>query len=389
MLGPSRMATGGEIFFNKGAQMKKVGENPHFRYKNYTIWRSLVWYTSNLNPSFTHLFWEKILRFVVFREVSMRHKVTIIGAGQTGTATALWISAKGLCDIVLVDVAEGLAKGKAMDMQEAMPILRHPVTITGTGNYEETADSSVVIITAGQIRKPGMSRDDLININSEVIRSTMEQAMAYSPNAIFIVLTNPVDTLSYLAYKISGLPKSRVIGQGGILDSARFRILVAQDLGVSVESVHAYVLGGHGDTMVPMLRHAHVAGIPLLDMMPMERILEMVERTRNRGAEIINLLKTGSASLAPGAALCEMVEAILNDSHRVVPCSAYLDGEFGLQDIFFGVPVQIGKNGIEKVIELNLNSEEKNALEASAEKIREAIQLLKFPFSHSYPVPIG
>jgi malate dehydrogenase len=319
----------------------------------------------------------------------MRHRVSIIGAGQTGAATALWISAKGLCDIVLVDVAEGLAKGKAMDMQEAMPILRHPVTITGTKDYSETADSNIVIVTAGQIRKPGMSRDDLISINAEVVRSTMEQAILYSPDAIFIILTNPVDVLSYLAYKTSGLPKNRVIGQGGILDSARFRILLAQELGVSVESVHAYVLGGHGDSMVPMLRHAHVAGIPLLDMMPVERILELVERTRNRGAEIINLLKTGSASLAPGAALCEMVEAILNDSHRVVPCSAYLEGEFGLQDIFFGVPVQIGKNGIEKVIELNLNTDEKNALDASAKKIREVIQMLKYPFSNSIPVPIG
>jgi malate dehydrogenase len=319
----------------------------------------------------------------------MRHKVSIIGAGQTGAATALWLSAQGLCDIVLVDISEGLAKGKAIDLQEAMPILRHPVTITGTKNFAETANSNVVIITAGQIRKPGMSRDDLLNINADVVRTTVEHAMMYSPHAIFIILTNPVDALTYLAYKVSGLPKSRVIGQGGILDSSRFRVLLAQELGVSVESVHAYVLGGHGDSMVPMLRHAYVAGIPLLDMLPLERIQELVERARNRGAEIINLLKTGSASFAPGAALSEMVEAILNDSHRVVPCSAYLEGEFGLHDIYFGVPVQIGKNGVEKVIELSLNLEERNALDVSAEKIREVIDQMRCILPATLSVPVG
>jgi malate dehydrogenase len=319
----------------------------------------------------------------------MRHKVSIIGAGQTGAATALWLSAKGLCDIVLVDICEGLAKGKAIDMQEAMPILRHPVTITGTKEYKDTANSNIIIITAGHTRKPGMSRDDLLNINAEIVRTTVEQALVYSPDAIFIVLTNPVDALTYLAYKISGLPKNRVIGQGGILDSARFRILLAQELGVSVESVHAYVLGGHGDTMVPMLRHAYVSGIPLLDMLPLDRIHELVERARNRGAEIINLLRNGSAAFAPGAALVEMVEAILNDSHRVVPCSAYLEGEFGLRDIFFGVPVQIGKDGVEKIIELSLNIEERSALEASANKIRELIQCLKCPLPITLPLPFG
>jgi malate dehydrogenase len=319
----------------------------------------------------------------------MRHKVSIIGAGQTGAATALWLSAKGLCDLVLVDICEGMAKGKAMDMQEAMPIMRHPVQIIGTKDFADTADSSVVIITAGQARKPGMSRDDLLNINADVVRTTIEKTLVYSPEAIFIILTNPVDALTYLAFKASGLPKNRVIGQGGILDSARFRILLAQELGVSVESVHAYVLGGHGDTMVPMLRHAHVAGIPLLDMLPLERIQELVERTRTRGAEIINLLKTGSASFAPGAALAEMVEAILNDSHRVVPCSAYLEGEFGLNDICFGVPVQIGRNGVEKVIELNLNPEERNALEISAEKIREVIDQLRNLIPATVTLPVG
>jgi malate dehydrogenase len=288
----------------------------------------------------------------------------------------------------LVDINEGLAEGKAIDMQESMPILRHPVSIQGFSDYAPTEGSDVVVITAGHQRKPGMSRDDLASLNASIVREAVERALPLSPNAIFIVLTNPVDVLTYLAYKISGLPKNRVIGQGGILDSARFRILLAQELGVSVESIHAYVLGGHGETMVPMLRYASVSGVPLLDLLPLDRIRNLVERARNRGTEILNLLKTSSACFAPGAALTEMIEAILHDSHRVMPCSVYLEGEFGLEDLYFGVPVQIGSQGVERIVEYPLNSEEIGALKFSAEKIRSVIQRLGL-IPHPTPLPAG
>jgi len=303
----------------------------------------------------------------------MHPKVTIIGAGNTGSATAIWLAAKNLCDIVLVDVVPGLAEGKAIDLQEAMPILGQSTNVTGTDDYGATAQSDIVIITAGSPRKPGMTRADLVQVNAAVVSQAVEQTVHLSPRAVMIILTNPVDAMSYLAFRKSGLPKQRVIGQGGILDSARFQILLAQELGVSVESVHAFILGGHGEAMVPMLRHSNVCGVPLPDLIPIEKLKALVERARHRGTEIVNLLKTGSAAYAPGAALTTMVESILQNKHRVMPCSAYCEGEFGLSGLFFGVPVQIGREGVERIVELPLNAEERSALEASAVAVREVI----------------
>jgi malate dehydrogenase len=303
----------------------------------------------------------------------MRHKVSIIGAGQTGSATALWLAARNLCDIVLLDVVAGLAQGKAMDMQEAMPILGQSTSILGTSDYRDTVNSDIIVITAGSPRKKGMSRDDLLQTNASAVAEAVEKSLPHSPNAVLIVLTNPVDVLAYLAYRISGLPKNRVLGQGGILDSARLRILLAEELGVSVESVHTCVLGEHGDGMVPMLRHSNVCGVPLADLLPKEKLMGLVERVRNRGAEIIGLLRNGSAAFAPGAALTEMIEAVLGDTHRVLPCSAYCDGEFGLHGLYFGVPVQIGREGMERIVEIPLNAEEQSALEASAKKVRRSL----------------
>jgi malate dehydrogenase len=303
----------------------------------------------------------------------MHPKVTIIGAGNTGSATAIWLAAKNFCDIVLVDVIPGLAEGKAIDLQEAMPILGQSTSITGTDDYGASAQSDIVIITAGSPRKPGLTRADLVQVNAAVVSQAVEQTVGLSPRAVMIILTNPVDAMSYLAFRKSGLPKHRVIGQGGILDSARFQILLAQELGVSAESVHAFILGGHGEAMVPMLRHSNVCGVPLPDLIPVEKLKALVERARHRGTEIVNLLKTGSAAYAPGAALTTMVESILQNKHRVLPCSAYCEGEFGLSGLFFGVPVQIGREGVERIVELPLNAEERSALEASAVAVREVI----------------
>jgi malate dehydrogenase len=303
----------------------------------------------------------------------MRNKVTIIGAGQTGSATALWLAARDLCDIVLLDVVDGLAEGKAMDLQDAMPILGQSTSVLGTSHYRDTAGSDLVLITAGSPRKPGMSRDDLLNVNAAVVADAVQKSLAESPDAILIVLTNPVDPMSYLAYKVSGLPKNRVLGQGGILDSARFRALIARELGVSVESVHACFLGAHGDGMVPMVRQANVSGIPLPELVPMEKLKTLVDRVRNRGGEIIQLLKTSSAAYAPGAALTEMVEAILHNSHQVLPCSAMCEGEFGLDGLYFGVPAQLGRGGVERIVELPLDSEAKSALQSSADHLRKTL----------------
>jgi malate dehydrogenase len=310
----------------------------------------------------------------------MRPKVTILGAGNTGSATATWLAARDLCDIVLLDIVPGLAKGRAFDLQEAMPILCQSTRITGADDYSATADSEIVVITAGSPRKSGMTREDLLQVNASVVIEAVKQSLKYSPEAILILLTNPVDVLSYLAFQVSGLPKSRVIGQGGLLDTARFRMLVAQELGVSVENVHALVLGEHGESMVPMLRHSHVCGVPLSEMIPAEKLNILTERARNRGTEIINLLKTGSAALAAGAALMAMIESILEDAHRVLPCSAYCEGEFGIHGLFFGVPAQIGRGGVERIIGLPLNPDEQSALEQSAGKIRKTIAQLP-PFS--------
>lgn len=304
-------------------------------------------------------------------------KVTIVGAGQTGATTAHWLAQAEVADLVLVDVVEGLAQGKALDLLQSLPVIGSDVRVEGSTDYAATAASDIVVITAGLPRKPGMSREDLLAANAEIVRTAVERSIEVSPDAILVMLTNPLDAMSYLAMKVSGLPKERVIGQAGILDSARMRAFVAEELGVSVRNVHCYVLGGHGDEMVPLTRHSNVAGVPLRDVLPKDRLEAIVERTRKGGGEIVSLLKMGSAFYAPGAALAQMVDAVLRDRHLVVPASAYLEGEYGLSGIFFGVPVRLGRSGMEDVIEYDLDDEERAALRRSAERVRETIEALK------------
>jgi malate dehydrogenase len=303
-------------------------------------------------------------------------KVTIVGAGQTGATTAHWLAQAEVADLVLVDVVEGLAQGKALDLLQSLPVIGSDVRVVGSTDYSATVGSDIVVITAGLPRKPGMSRDDLLAANSQIVRTAVEESLRASPQATLVMLTNPLDAMSYLAMKVAGLPKERVIGQAGILDSARMRAFVAEELGVSVRNVHCYVLGGHGDEMVPLTRHSNVAGVPLRDMLPKDRLEAIVERTRKGGGEIVSLLKMGSAFYAPGAALAQMVDAILNDRHLIVPASAYLEGEYGLSGIFFGVPVRLGRSGMEEVIEYDLDPEERAALQRSAERVRESIEAL-------------
>jgi len=306
----------------------------------------------------------------------MKNKISIIGAGQTGATTAHWLAAMEIADIVLVDIVEGMPQGKALDLLEAMPVIGSDVKITGENDYEATENSDIVVITAGLPRKPGMSRDDLLFANAEIIRKATEETVRRSPNAIFIILTNPLDAMTYLVMKAGNLKPERVIGQAGILDSTRMRAFVAQEVGISVENVHCYVLGGHGDDMVPLTRHSNVAGVPLNEMIPAERLEAIVARTRKGGGEIVKLLKTGSAFYAPAAAIAQMCEAILKDKHLVVPAAAYLQGQYGLSDLYFGVPVQLGRQGVEKIIEYDLNAEEKAMLEKSAESVRSLIDTL-------------
>jgi malate dehydrogenase len=307
----------------------------------------------------------------------MSAKVSIIGAGMTGATTAHWLSEREIADIVLVDVIEGLPQGKALDLQEAMPVIGKDVKITGSNDYEATEKSDIVVITAGLPRKPGMSREDLLAANADIVRQATQETVKRSPNAIFIVLTNPLDTMAYLTMKIGKLAPERVIGQAGILDSTRMRAFVSMELGVSVENIQCYVLGGHGDEMVPLTHHSNVAGVPLTKILPAERLTAIVDRTRKGGGEIVNLLKTGSAFYAPSAAIVQMVEAILKNKHLIVPASAFMRGEYGLKDIFFGAPLQLGRKGIEKIIEYELNDEEKAALQKSAKGVAESIALLK------------
>lgn len=304
-------------------------------------------------------------------------KVTIVGAGQTGATTAHWLAERELADLVLVDVVEGVPQGKALDLLEALPVVGSDVHVVGTNGYSETRGSDIVVITAGLPRKPGMSRDDLLMANAKIVREAVQQSLAESPDAILVILTNPLDPMAYLAMKVGGLPRERVIGQAGILDSARMRAFVAAEAGVSVQNVNCYVMGGHGDDMVPLTRHSNIAGVPLTEILPSDRLAAIVDRTRKGGGEIVALLKTGSAFYAPGAALAQMVEAILLDRHLIVPASAYLQGEYSLSDIFFGVPAQLGRGGLEKVIEYHLSPEEQAALVQSAERVRESIAALK------------
>ncbi|MCM3065047.1 malate dehydrogenase [Priestia flexa] len=307
-----------------------------------------------------------------------RKKVSVIGAGFTGATTAFLIGQKELADVVLVDIpqAENPAKGKALDMLEAGPVQGFDANITGTANYEDTADSDVVIITAGIARKPGMSRDDLVTTNQKVMKSVTQEIVKYSPNCYIIVLTNPVDAMTYTVFKESGFPKNRVIGQSGVLDSARFRTFVAQELNVSVKDVTGFVLGGHGDDMVPLVRYSYAGGIPLQTLIPQDRLNDIVERTRKGGGEIVNLLGNGSAYYAPAASLLEMTEAILKDQRRILPAIAYLEGEYGYSGIYLGVPTVLGANGIEQVIELELTEQEKAALDQSADSVKNVMSVL-------------
>jgi malate dehydrogenase len=307
----------------------------------------------------------------------MRKKITIVGAGNVGATAAHWAAERELADIVLVDIVEGIPQGKALDLMEARPVEDFDVTIIGTNSYAETRDSDVVIITAGLPRKPGMSREDLLQKNREIVEEVTRQIVAHSPNCFIIVVSNPLDTMTYLAYKISGFSKNRVMGMAGVLDSARFRVFIAMELNISVEEVQAFVLGGHGDDMVPLIRYSTVAGIPIAELIPEERITAIVERTRKAGGEIVQLLKTGSAFYSPAASAVQMAEAILKDKRRILPCAAYLQGEYGLEDIVFGVPVILGANGVEKVITVPLTPEEQAAVEKSARAVKESIAQLK------------
>jgi malate dehydrogenase len=307
----------------------------------------------------------------------MNNKVSIIGAGMTGATTAHWLAEREIADLVLVDIVEGMPQGKALDLQEALPVIGKDVEVIGSNSFDATAGSDIVVITAGLPRKPGMSRDDLLSANAEIVRNATEESLKHSPDAIFIILTNPLDTMAYLSMKVGDLPPERVIGQAGILDSARMRAFVAMELGVSVENINCYVLGGHGDDMVPLVRHSNVAGVPLNELLPADRLDAIVERTRKGGGEIVSLLKTGSAFYAPGAAVAQMVESILKDKNLIVPAAAYMQGEYGLRDIFFGVPVQLGRAGVVKIIEYQLNDQEKAALDYSANAVSQTLAALK------------
>ncbi|MBZ5672236.1 MAG: malate dehydrogenase [Acidobacteriia bacterium] len=306
----------------------------------------------------------------------MRKKVTVVGAGNVGASCALRLADQGLADVVVVDVLEGIPQGKALDILQAGPVTGLDVQITGSNDYEPTANSDIVVLTAGFPRKPGMSRDDLLWANYDVVKSTVEKAVKHSPNSILIVVTNPLDAMCHVAYRVSGFPKNRVIGMAGILDTARFRTFVAQKLDVSIRDVMAFVLGGHGDTMVPLVRYTSVAGIPLTDLLDAETIQSLVKRTRDGGAEIVKYLKSGSAYFAPSAAAVEMVDSILNDRKRVLPCSAFLEGEYGIHNLFVGVPVKLGAGGIEKIFEAKLTEEESAALQKSAAAVKELVKVM-------------
>jgi malate dehydrogenase len=307
----------------------------------------------------------------------MDKKVTVVGAGNVGATAAQRLAEKELCDVALIDIIEGFPQGKALDLAEAAPIEKHDARLMGSNDYAASANSDIVIITAGIPRKPGMSRDDLLNINAGIMDNVTKEVAKLSPDAVIIVVSNPLDAMCHVAYETSGFPKNRVIGMAGVLDSARFRSFIAMELNVSVENTTAFVLGGHGDTMVPLPRYSTVAGIPITELLPKERIDALVERTANGGAEIVGLLKTGSAFYAPASAAVEMAESILKDKKKILPCAVYLEGEYGFNELFIGVPVKLGANGVEEIIEITLTAEEKAALEKSADAVRELKEALK------------
>jgi len=307
----------------------------------------------------------------------MNQKVTVIGAGNVGATAAQRLAEKELCDVVLIDIIEGVPQGKALDLTEAAPIEKHDAHLTGANAYDASADSDIVIITAGIPRKPGMSRDDLISTNAGIVKTVTQQITALSPNSILIIVSNPLDAMCHVAHEASGFPKERVLGMAGVLDSARFRAFISMELNVSVENTHAFVLGGHGDTMVPLPRYSTVAGIPITELLSEDRIDALVDRTRNGGAEIVGLLKTGSAYYAPASAAVEMSESILKDKKKVLPCAVYLEGEYGINDLFMGVPVKLGAGGAEEIIEITLTKEEDAALQNSAAAVQELKEVLK------------
>jgi malate dehydrogenase len=306
-----------------------------------------------------------------------RKKITVVGAGNVGATAAHRIADLELGDVVLVDVIEGLPQGKALDLAEATPIVGKDVRLIGSNGYSETTNSDIVVITAGIARKPGMSRDDLLHTNTDIVRSVTQQVVKYSPHAILIIVSNPLDAMTYVAYKVSGFPRERVFGMAGILDTARMRYFIAEALNVSVENVAAFVLGSHGDQMVPLIRYSTVAGIPLTDLLPREKIDAIVQRTRDGGAEIVSLLKAGSAYYAPSAAVVEMVEAVIKDKKKILPCCVYLEGEYGIRGVFVGVPVKLGSRGVEQILEIGLTLEERGALQRSAETVRELIDKIR------------
>ncbi len=307
----------------------------------------------------------------------MRKKITVVGAGNVGATLAQRLVDRELADVVMIDILEGIPQGKGLDLLESGPVQGYDCSIIGTNDYKDTSDSDIVVITAGIARKPGMSRDDLLNTNMKIVQDVTKNAAARSPNAILIVVSNPLDAMCHVALRTSGFPKQRVFGMAGVLDSARFRSFIALELKVSVKDTHAFVLGGHGDTMVPLPRYSTVAGIPITELMNQEQIDRLVKRTRNGGAEIVNYLKTGSAYYAPSVAVIEMVEAILKDQKRILPCAAYLEGEYGIQRLYVGVPVKLGAKGVEQVIEIKLTPEEKAALDRSASAVRELVNIMK------------
>ena len=305
-----------------------------------------------------------------------RDKVTVIGAGNVGATTAQRIAEAGLADVVLIDIVEGLPQGKGLDLAEAAPVVAHDANVVGTNDYADTAGSDVIVVTSGLARQPGMSRDDLLTKNAGIVKAVVQASAAQSPNAVLIVVTNPLDAMCHVAMDASGFPRERVIGMAGVLDSARFRTFIARELGVSVEDTHAFVLGGHGDTMVPLSRYSTVAGVPITELLPADRVRALEERTANGGAEIVGLLKTGSAFYAPAAGAFEMVEAILLDRKRVLPCAVRLQGEFGVDGLFVGVPVVLGRSGMERVFEIELTDDERAAFQRSADAVRELVEVL-------------
>lgn len=305
-----------------------------------------------------------------------RNKITVVGGGNVGATAAHWIAAKELADVVLVDIVEGVPQGKALDLAETAPIEGFDVDLKGANSYEETAGSDIVIITAGLPRKPGMSRDDLLKTNADIVGQVTEQVAKYSPDAILIIVSNPLDAMCQVALRRSGFPKHRVLGMAGVLDSARMRCFLAEALNVSVENVTAFVLGGHGDTMVPLPRYSTCAGIPVTELLPADQLDAIVKRTANGGAEIVALLKTGSAYYAPSAAAVEMAEAILKDKKKILPCAAFLEGEYGVNGLYVGVPCKLGKDGLEQIIVINLTAEERIALQKSAASVQELVDIL-------------